>query len=272
MRTYLYPAIAALLLPLACPLSASELELSFNNSLLDLSLDYRLQEDITGNDLAQTIGSSLRSQEFNDLLRVDAVFEADSVVKIIGESYRHRFASAFTRPVTRYADLNLEYRYVLDKPSAFALEQQITGYSLALDGQLVDGRLTFHSDYGQTIYDTSHTVKMLNFNSRYQVWSGMHIDLTGAVTQQNPWEGAGAALEERRYGVGLFWRPLSDYAFSVKLDGLDDTRAQNSTSHGRGSITWTPQSYWQLELSYDTQLAGDLQSVMLRARIDLGSG
>ncbi|QIB64352.1 hypothetical protein [Kineobactrum salinum] len=272
MKSRLYFATTALLLSLPGSLLASELELSFKNPLLDLSLDYRLQGDFTDNDLAQTIDSSLRSQEINDLLRVDAVLEADSVVKILGESYHHRLTSAFTRPVTQYADINLEYQYILDKPSAFAMEQQITGYALGLDGSLIDGRLSFHSDYGQTVYDTSHTVKLLNFNSRYRIWSDMHIDLSGAVRQQYPWNDAGTAQEERRYGVGLHWSPSRDYAFSVELDGLEDTREQHSVSHGSGRITWTPQSYWQLELSYDTQLAGDMQSLMLHARLDLGSG
>lgn len=272
MRIHPYPVTVALLLPFSSRLPAAGLELSFNNPTLDVSLDYRLQGDFADNDLAQVIDTSLRSLEFNNLLNIDAVVEADSEVKMMGESYHHALASAFSRPITPYANLNFEYRYTLDKPSAFALEQQITGYTLALDGQLAEGRFTFHSDYGQTDYKTSHTMTMLNFSSRYRVLSDMHIDLSGAVTQRRYWEDAGAALTERRYGVRLFWSPLGDYSFAVKLNGLDTPYNQHSAPQGSGSITWTPQPYWQFELSYDAPLAGDMQSLVLRARLDLGSG
>lgn len=257
----------------------SGLALSFNHPLLMLSLDYRLEghfdEQLAGRDFAQVVSSSLRSREFNDLLQMDAVIKADSVVREEGESYRHQLTSVFSKPLADDIDLSVQYRYGLDKPSAMALEHEITDYSLGLEGELVDGRLSWRSGYeaSNTAAQAAlweDTTKAVNFNSSYRIDPAMYFDVSGMFKKQLAYRDSGGfEFDEQRLAAGLSWAPTRDYTLSFKLNRREDSRFATPDVFGSGTITWAPQFPWQLELSYDEQLVEGLRGFMLRAKLDL---
>lgn len=266
------------------PASAAQLNsgmhLAVQHSLIDLSVNYRLQGDLyknqTTNDLSQIFSGALSSRELNDLLRMEAVFKADSVVGTEGGRYRHQLTSAFSKTLSDYANLNIQYSYGLNKPSELELEQEVVDFSLGVQGHLIDGRLTWQGGYGESsaLADLSlqqNTTTVMNFASRYRIAPALYVDLSGELREQQVYK----EFEEldnfnaRRLGAGLSWSPAADYAVSFKLNRLDDTRFAGSDLFGSGSVIWNPPMPWQVEIGYDDRLIEGLRGVVLRARVDL---
>lgn len=260
----------------------SGLDLSLDNPLLALDMDYSMQSllrDAQARDAATTDGLSqqlkarLHSSAINRFLGVDAGITADSLVRDSGDIYRHRVSPGLTRSIAELARLRLNFDYQLDKPAPQKLEKQKRGYSMALDGSLGGGRLLWSGSYSSasTFEDSAvpeRAVEALNLKSRYLVNPSLQVELSSAIKHETR-GGATEVSTLRRYGAAFDWKPTREYSLGFRLNSLENGEGSRRETTGSGRVSWLPRPDLQFTLDYGDQVVSGDAGWMLHTRFDL---
>ena len=200
----------------------------------------------------------------------------DSSVTLDENAYRYRVVPGFSKSIDDLADLSVRYEYELNQPFDQALAKEKMGYSMGLKGSLQEGRLTWKSRFRSTsIYEQglAHTqdIELLEFESRYQLVSALHLELSSAVRDETSFSGGliDDIYSERRYGAGISWAPSRYYSLAFKLNRLDESRYDSEQLTGSGKVSWFPQRNLEFSLSYGDQLVEGARGVLFSTRINL---
>jgi hypothetical protein len=259
----------------------SGLGVSLSSPLFQLKLGYKLQSRLKaeaarpGDGLSQHFKAGLISSRLNQLLGIQAGVRTDSLLREGGDAYRYQVTPGISRSLSKLARLRLNYEYVVDKPARQKLKKQKRGYAMVLDGSLQSGRLTWRGSYRsdderQDRLILSRSTEVLDLKSSYRMSPTLQLELSGAFKQQTRFK-ASAKTEfiEQRYGAAMAWSPSRQYALALKVNTLDDERANRRDTFGSGSISWVPRRNLQFTLGYGDKLVEGAPGWMLETRFDL---
>ena len=269
----------------------SGLGLSLDSRLFDFELDYRLQGEVKEgavkpgyalpqqapavNSLSQQFNARLQSTLLNDLFGVDAGVRANTVLLEGGDGYRHKLTPGIARSLSRLARLSVNYDYVLDKPSAQAVEKEGRAYSMVLDGTAQGGRLVWSSSYRNSSefkdrLVLTRAIEALDLKSRYQLASSMHVELSSALRSETKYAGSTPALlREKRYGAAIAWSPSRQYSLAFKMNTREQEGEARRDTFGSGTVSWTPRPDLQFTLDYGDKTADGAPGWMLHTRFDI---
>jgi hypothetical protein len=261
----------------------SGLGLALKNDLVQFAVDYKVQSRLQDegrldeNAISQNVGASLYSAALNEMLGLDADITAGSTIKSGGDAYIYRITPGFSKSIADLAKVSLQYEYLLDKPSADAVEKEKTGYSMGLNGSLQDGRLTWRGNYRSTDVfaggvEQLQSTEMLEFESRYQLVPELRLEVSGTSKDETLFDGGleNDFYTETRYGAGVAWSPSKHYSVAFKVNKLDETRNDQQEVFGSGTVSWFPQKNMEFTLSYGDHLVEGARGLMLSTKIGLG--
>jgi hypothetical protein len=248
---------------------------------LELDVGYALHGRSVGGqrdgELTQRVQTRLKSRQLDSLLGVTVGLNTDFVYREGGDAYRHQVQPALSGRLGALARLKVEYRYVLDKPSRFASEQENRGYSLVMDGEYRGGQLSWLGRLSSSdLFDhrdiRTRSTDTLDLTSRYQLLDSLHLELSGALRNQtlSP-EQDTRVITERRYGAALGWSPSGRYELGVRFDTVEQGLEPGDGVRGGGSISWYPHPDLELKLDYGHQLVEGSAGWMLHTKFDLSS-
>lgn len=258
----------------------SGLVVALSNPLFDVNVDYAL----TGNmekagdtdlgTLSQTVTASMRSSLLNDILSIDAQIDADSAVYSQGDIYHYTISPGFSRSIYKLADLNVNYRYKLAKPSAVDRVEEQKEYSLGLSGTIGKGRLVWsglysESELSQSQWLNAENTELINFNSSYRLFTDLHVELSSAIKHRTLLNSSdNEVISEKRFGAGLSWSPAADYSFVVNINKVENSSLQENDLYGEGKFIWSPKHDLELSLGYGDELQNGVRGFIFSTKIN----
>lgn len=263
----------------------SGLGLTLQNEMVNVSIDYNLQgrlfnaADMEQSNLSQMLTASMRSTPLNNLLAVNAAINSTSRIDEGGDIFRYDFVPRFSKPLQDLARLDVSYTYILDKNVRANFAFEIQSYSLGLNGDLADGRLTWNSGYSETSQNNlldsfqHENTEVIDFRSRYRLVEYMHLEVSGTITDRKLFSAMESpAFSEKLIGAGIAWSPSGQYSLSLRLnksDRIDANRFDQQDYFTSGNVTWLPSNKLEFSLGYGDQLLEGARGMLLTSTIDL---
>ena len=257
----------------------SGLGVKLNSGIVQFAVDYnvesQLKESADKAAVSQQVGASLYSSALNDLLGMNADIKAGSTFKSGGDAYEYSITPGLSKSLAELGDFSVKYIYLLDKDGAQSLEKEKLGYSMGLNGETSDGRLSWKGNYHATdVYggvDQLQSTELLEFESAYQLAPELQLQVSGRSKDETLFDGGieNDFYTETRYGAGFAWSPSRYYSVAFKVNKLDESRTQNDEVFGSGTVSWFPQRNMKFTLSYGDHLVEGARGLMFSTRIDL---
>ncbi|GAB5450392.1 MAG: hypothetical protein Hals2KO_07200 [Halioglobus sp.] len=268
--------------------ASSGLDLSLQNELFNVAVDYDFQVNLsaaanaaadqtraTQDDTAQRVAASLNSRALNKLLRGSAKVNADSIVHSTTGAYNYRVRPAYSRKLAKLATLDMNYQYLLVRPSSEAVPQAQHSYSLGLKGSLGGGRLRWSGTYSSAeVYldRVAHiqSSETFRFRSDYKLLPDMRLQLNSAITERTTFgKNSDTQFLQTEYGAGLQWRPSAQYAVDLAVSQTGLSHTGEDTLLRRGTLSWFPRHDMKLSLNYGDTLVEGAPGLVFNTRLEL---
>ncbi len=252
--------------------------LQLRHELVDFSLDYNLKGMLSNvnnsaeGDMAQLINGSLRSALINDLLGANAAITTSSRMLVENNSFSYTIQPAVSKSLYDFAELNMRYSYLVDKPPSAELASQRREYSLGLNGDLVGGRLTWQGSYlDSSSYSIfSEDVARVELRSQYRLGPELHLELSGTMADKSlDLEPEKKQFNEASYGAGLLWSPNERYSVNLRLDRAENDQFYQKEYISSGTLNWHPEHDLQFSVGYGDRLLEGQRGLMFSTKIHL---